>query len=158
MKTLKKKRRIQILSIATVALIAATSLIGYAMRDGINFFRSPTDVLSEPPRPDEVFRIGGLVQSGTLVRGQGDTIVFNVTDGYCAIEVRYRGVLPDLFGENEDMVGLGTYDGAVFTATEILAKHDEEYRPKEVVDALEARPKDQIPKECEATNGRVSES
>ncbi|MEM6480830.1 MAG: cytochrome c maturation protein CcmE [Pseudomonadota bacterium] len=158
MKTLKKKRRIQIISIATLALIAATTLIGYAMRDGINFFRSPTEVLAEPPRPDEVFRIGGLVQSGTLVRGQGDTIVFSVTDGYCAIEVRYRGVLPDLFAEDEDMVGLGTYDGAVFTATEILAKHDEEYRPKEVTEALEARPEDEIPSECLATNGPVSES
>ena len=158
MKTLKKKRRIQILSIATLSLIAATSLIGYAMRDGINFFRSPTDVLSEPPRPDEVFRIGGLVQSGTLVRGQGDTIVFHVTDGHCAIEVRYRGVLPDLFAENEDMVGLGTYDGAVFTATEILAKHDEEYRPKEVGEALEERPADEVPSECKATNAAISES
>lgn len=158
MKTLKKKRRIQILSIATLSLIAATTLIGYAMRDGINFFRSPTDVLAEPPRPDEVFRIGGLVQNGTLVRGQGETVVFNVTDGYCAIEVRYRGVLPDLFAENEDMVGLGTYDGTVFTATEILAKHDEEYRPKEVVEALEARPADEIPTECKATNAAISES
>jgi len=158
MKTLKKKRRIQILSIATVALIGSTVLIGYAMQDGINFFRSPTDVLAEPPRPDEVFRIGGLVQSGTLVRGQGETVVFNVTDGYCAIEVRYRGVLPDLFAENEDMVGLGTYDGAVFTATEILAKHDEEYRPKEVVEALQERPADEIPSECTVPNGPVSES
>ncbi|MEM6376437.1 MAG: cytochrome c maturation protein CcmE [Pseudomonadota bacterium] len=158
MKTLKKKRRIQVLMIATLALIASTALIGYAMRDGINFFRSPTDVLAEPPRPDEVFRIGGLVQAGTLVRGQGDVISFNVTDGYCAIEVRYRGVLPDLFAENEDMVGLGTYDGAIFTATEILAKHDEEYRPKEVTEALEAREADQIPSECTATNGTLSNS
>ncbi|MEL7014126.1 MAG: cytochrome c maturation protein CcmE [Pseudomonadota bacterium] len=158
MKTLKKKRRIQILSITIVALIAATALIGYAMRDGINFFRSPTDVLAEPPRPDEVFRIGGLVQSGTLVRGQGDTITFSVTDGYCAIEVQYRGVLPELFAEDEDMVGLGTYDGAVFTATEILAKHDEEYRPKEVTEALKERPADEIPNECQATNAAVSNS
>lgn len=158
MKTLKKKRRIQILSIATIALIAATSLIGYAMRDGINFFRSPTEVIAEPPRPDEVFRIGGLVQDGTLVRGQGETVVFHVTDGHCAIEVRYRGVLPDLFAENEDMVGLGTYDGAIFTATEILAKHDEEYRPKEVVEALEARPAEEIPSDCLLTNASVSES
>lgn len=158
MKSLKKRRRVQIICITAISLIAATALIGYAMRDGINFFRSPTDVLAEPPTPTEVFRLGGLVQSGSLVRGQGETVVFNVTDGMCAIEVRYRGVLPDLFAENEDMVGLGTYDGTVFTATEILAKHDEEYQPKEVAEALKERPEEEIPGECKVPNGVLNGS
>ncbi|MBY5988515.1 MULTISPECIES: cytochrome c maturation protein CcmE [Roseovarius] len=136
MKSLKKQRRIQVIAVTAIALILATGLIGYAMRDGINFFRSPSQVMAEPPSPSETFRIGGLVEEGTLVRGEGETVTFSVTDGGASVPVRYTGVLPDLFGENEGMVGLGRYEDGVFTATEILAKHDEEYMPKEVVDAL----------------------
>lgn len=136
MKSLKKKRRVQIVAVAAVALVIATGLIGYAMRDGINFFRSPSEIIAEPPGATEVFRIGGLVEGGSLVRGQGEEIRFNVTDGGAAVPVTYKGVLPDLFEENQGMVGMGSYDGEVFRATEILAKHDEDYMPKEVVDAL----------------------
>jgi len=136
MKSLKKKRRVQIVAVAAVALVIATGLIGYAMRDGINFFRSPSEVIAEPPGVTEVFRIGGLVEGGSLVRGQGEEIRFNVTDGGAAVLVTYKGVLPDLFEENQGMVGMGSYDGEVFRATEILAKHDEDYMPREVVDAL----------------------
>jgi cytochrome c-type biogenesis protein CcmE len=136
MKNLKKQRRIQVVALAAVALIVATSLIGYAMRDGINFFRAPTQVLAEPPGPTEVFRIGGLVQEGSIVRGQGETIRFSVTDGNGVVPVTYTGVLPDLFEENQGMVGTGRYVNGVFQASEILAKHDETYMPSEVVDAL----------------------
>jgi cytochrome c-type biogenesis protein CcmE len=106
------------------------------MRDGINFFRSPSQVAEAPPLPSEVFRIGGLVEAGTLVRGQGETITFRVTDGAASVPVSYTGVLPDLFGEGEGMVGTGRYVDGTFRASEILAKHDESYMPKEVVDAL----------------------
>ena len=136
MKTLKKKRRVQIIALAAVALVVSTALIGYAMRDGINFFRSPSQVVAEPPAPTEVFRIGGLVEDGSLVRGEGETIRFNVTDGGASVQVAYTGVLPDLFEENQGMVGMGSYRDGVFEATEILAKHDEDYMPKEVVDSL----------------------
>ncbi|WP_171060526.1 cytochrome c maturation protein CcmE [Poseidonocella sp. HB161398] len=136
MKGLKKKRRIQIILVAAVALTVSTGLIGYAMRDGINFFRSPSQVLAEPPRATEVFRIGGLVEDGSLVRGQGETISFRVTDGGGSVPVAYTGVLPDLFDEGQGMVGTGRYVDGVFVATEILAKHDETYMPKEVIDAL----------------------
>ena len=136
MKNLKKQRRIQVILVAVVALGLSTALIGYAMRDGINFFRSPSQVVAEPPSPSEVFRIGGLVEEGTLVRGQGETITFNVTDGAASVQVAYTGVLPDLFGENEGMVGTGRYVDGTFQATEILARHDETYMPKEVIDAL----------------------
>ncbi|ARE82051.1 Cytochrome c-type biogenesis protein CcmE [Roseovarius sp. EC-HK134] len=139
MKSLKKKRRVQIIAIAAVALVMATALIGYGMRDGINFFRSPTQVLAEPPSPSEVFRIGGLVEEGSLKRGESETIRFNVTDGNGVVAVTYRGVLPDLFEENQGMVGTGSYRDGIFVATEILAKHDETYMPKEVVDALKAQ-------------------
>ncbi len=136
MKNLKKQRRIQVIALATVALVLSTALIGYAMRDGINFFRAPTQILAEPPSPTEVFRIGGLVAEGSIVRGQGKTIRFDVTDGNGVVPVTYTGVLPDLFEENQGMVGTGRYINGVFEATEILAKHDETYMPAEVVDAL----------------------
>lgn len=136
MKTLKKKRRVQIVAIAAVALVAATALIGYGMRDGINFFRSPSQVAAEPPAPTEVFRIGGLVEEGSLRRGEGETVRFSVTDGGASVPVTFTGILPDLFSENEGMVGTGSLRDGVFVASEILARHDEEYMPKEVVDAL----------------------
>jgi cytochrome c-type biogenesis protein CcmE len=136
MKSLKKQRRIQIIAVLTVALALSSGLIGYAMRDGINFFRPPSQVIAEPPSPDEVFRIGGLVAEGSIQRGQGETIRFSVTDGGAIVPVVYTGVLPDLFEENQGMVGTGRYVNGVFEATEILARHDETYMPKEVVDAL----------------------
>lgn len=136
MKNLKKRRRIQVIVLAFVALAISTALIGYAMQDGINFYRSPSELAEAPPPPNEVFRIGGLVEDGTLVRGEGDTIRFNVTDGGASIPVTFKGVLPDLFGENQGMIGTGRYVSGVFEASEILAKHDETYMPKEVVDML----------------------
>ena len=136
MKGLKKQRRIQVIVAAFVALTLATVLIGYAMRDGINFFRSPSEVAADPPAPSEVFRIGGLVEEGTLVRGQGETIRFSVTDGGASVAVTYRGVLPDLFAEGQGMVGTGRLVNGGFEASEILARHDETYMPAEVVDAL----------------------
>jgi len=139
MRGLKKKRRIQLIVVAFAALAVATALIGYGMRDGINFFRSPSEVAEAPPGPAETFRIGGLVEEGSLVRGAGETITFAVTDGAASIPVRFTGVLPDLFGEGEGTVATGRLVNGTFEATEILARHDEEYMPKEVVDALKAQ-------------------
>ena len=136
MKSLKKTRRIQVIAVAAVALALSTGLIGYAMRDGINFFRSPSQVMESAPSPSETFRLGGLVEEGSLKRGQGEVISFAVTDGGATVPVIYKGVLPDLFGENQGMIGTGKYVNGVFEASEILAKHDESYMPKEVTDAL----------------------
>ena len=136
MKGLKKTRRIQILALAFVALAGSTALIGYAMRDGINFFRAPAQVIAEPPEAGEVFRLGGLVEPGSLVRGQGETVSFNVTDGAEVVPVRFTGVLPDLFKEGQGMIGTGVLVNGTFEAREILAKHDESYMPKEVMEAL----------------------
>jgi len=136
LKSLKKQRRIQLILLAFALVLMTTTLVGYAMRDGINFFRSPAQVLSDPPRAGEVFRIGGLVEVGSIVRGQSDTVAFKVTDTSASIPVTYKGVLPDLFAEGAGMVGTGQMQGDVFVASEILARHDESYMPKEVVDAL----------------------
>lgn len=134
---LKKRRRIQVVCIAFVAIAGATALIGYGMRDGINFFRSPSQVVADPPDAAEVFRIGGLVEEGTLIRGEGSSVTFHVTDGGGTVQVSYSGILPDLFAEEQGMVGLGRYIDGVFVATEILARHDETYMPREVIEALE---------------------
>ncbi|MBD3785897.1 MAG: cytochrome c maturation protein CcmE [Sphingomonadales bacterium] len=136
MKSLKKKRRIQVILLMVVALAVSVGMIGYAMRDGINFFRAPSQMAEQPPKPGEVFRLGGLVEAGSIVRGAGETVTFNVTDGGATVPVRFTGVLPDLFGENQGMIGTGSMEGDTFVASEILAKHDESYMPKEVVDAL----------------------
>ncbi len=136
LKGLKKQRRIQIIALAAVALLGATGLVGYAMRDGINFFRSPSQVMSEPPSAGETFRIGGLVVEGSIQRGQGTEVSFAVTDTNATVPVRYTGILPDLFSEGQGMVALGKMEGDTFVATEVLAKHDETYMPQEVIDSL----------------------
>ena len=136
MKSLKKQRRIQVIVITIIALVLSTVLIGYAMRDGINFFRSPSEVLQQRPDKNETFRIGGLVQEGSLLRGSGAVINFIVTDGNNSVLVEYSGILPDLFAEGQGMIATGNFVDGKFIASEILAKHDENYMPKEVVDTL----------------------
>jgi len=136
MKSLKKKRRVQVMALAAFSLVAATALIGFAMKDGINYFRAPSQIAANPPPPTETFRIGGLVEEGSLTRGQGKAVTFSVTDGGASVKVSYTGILPDLFEENQGMVGTGKLQDGVFIASEILAKHDETYMPREVVDAL----------------------
>ena len=139
MKGLKKTRRIQIIVVAFLALGLSTALIGYAMKDGINFFRSPSQVSSMPPKAGEVFRLGGLVEVGSLMRGQGDVITFKITDTKDTIPVSFKGVLPDLFAEGAGIIAMGQMDAGTFVASEVLAKHDETYMPKEVIDALKAQ-------------------
>ncbi len=136
MRGLKKRRRVQVIIAAFVALAGATALIGYGLRDGINFFRSPSQVLQDHPGEGETFRLGGLVAEGSLVRDAGETVSFVVTDNSQTIPVRYTGVLPDLFGEKQGVVATGHMVGGTFVATEILAKHDENYMPKEVIEAM----------------------
>jgi cytochrome c-type biogenesis protein CcmE len=136
LKDLKKRRRIQVILFAFLALGLATALVGFAMKDGINFFRSPSQVVSDPPKPSEVFRIGGLVEVGSISRGQGETVSFRVTDSAATVAVRFAGILPDLFAEGQGMVATGQMEGDTFIASEVLAKHDETYMPREVIDAL----------------------
>lgn len=136
MKSLKKKRRVQIITAAALALVIAAGLIGYGFRDGINLYRSPSQIATEPPATGEVFRLGGLVADGTLLRGSGETVSFSVTDGGATVPVRFTGVLPDLFAEGQGMIGTGTMQGETFIASEILAKHDENYMPREVINSL----------------------
>ncbi len=133
---LRKRRRVQLVVGGLVLLGASAALVGYAMQDGIEFFRAPSEIARSVPAPQERFRLGGLVEVGSLVRGQGETVSFRVTDGGAAVDVSYTGVLPDLFREGQGVIATGRLQGGVFEAAEILAKHDEAYMPREVADAL----------------------
>ena len=133
---LKKKRRIQMIVVGMALLAVSSVLIGYALKDGIEFFRSPTQIVENRPGPSERFRVGGLVEVDSLVRGEGEAITFVVTDGNEMVNVSFTGILPDLFSEGQGVVATGKLVGDVFVASEILAKHDEDYMPKEVIDAL----------------------
>ena len=135
MKSLKKTRRIQVISLAGLCVAAVLLILAVLPDDSFQFFRSPSEVAETPPPPNELFRIGGLVLEGSIAF-EGETVTFQVTDGGAAIPVAYTGILPDLFGEGQGMVGQGRYVNGTFEAVEILARHDETYMPKEVIDAL----------------------
>lgn len=152
MKGLKKQRRIQIIVLAVVAMVASFAAFYIAAPNALQYFRSPTEVAENPPAPSETFRIGGLVEEGSLVRGQGAEISFRVTDGNGIVPVSYTGLLPDLFGEGEGVVATGKLEDGTFVATEILAKHDETYMPKEVIDALKEQGVYVEPDAAAATN------
>ena len=119
-----------------VLLGASAMLVSFAFRDSIVFFFSPTELLAEQRRPDQLLRVGGLVVTGSLVRGEGEAATFDITDGNGVVAVSYNGVLPDLFDEGQGVVAEGYLRNGAFEATEVLAKHDENYIPKEVADAL----------------------
>lgn len=139
--TSRKKRRLWILLLCGLGLGSATALTLTAFQDNLVFFRSPSDILAETPPAGRAFRLGGLVEEGSVVR-QGEyngkpAIRFRVTDGVSVIPVVFAGVLPDLFREGQGVVTQGVLgaDG-VFRAREVLARHDETYMPPEVADAL----------------------
>ena len=138
-KSLKKRRRVQVLSMAGGSLALVLALLWFLPDDSFQFFRSPSEVAEAPPPPNERFRIGGLVAENSIVRGQGEQVSFSVTDGGAVVPVVYTGILPDLFEEGQGMVAQGNYINGRFEAVEILAKHDETYMPSEVIDALKAQ-------------------
>ena len=136
MRSLEKRRRIQVIIILLGSLLIASVLIGYGLREGISYFKTPTELTSSPPRSDQLIRVGGLVEGGSIKMKVDGEISFLVTDQNKSIEVRYRGILPDLFSENQGVIGSGYFIKGIFEANEILAKHDEKYMPIEVIDTL----------------------
>lgn len=152
LKSLKKRRRVQVVWLTGVSMALVLVLLWFLPDDSFQFFRSPTEVTQAPPPPNERFRIGGLVEDGSLRRGQGEQISFAVTDGGASVQVVYTGILPDLFEEGQGMVAQGNYINGRFEAIEILAKHDETYMPTEVLDALKEQGVYQAPDGAPATN------
>ena len=135
MKSTKKARRIQMLVMGGVLLAAAAALFGFLAQDAIAFFKSPTELTTETWRDDQLLRVGGLVVDGSVDQN-GAVQIFQITDGGATVAVHFEGVLPDLFREGQGIVAEGYWKDNVVTATEVLAKHDENYMPKEVADAL----------------------
>jgi len=134
----RKRRLIAVLLILAGVGIASTVAF-YSLQENMLYFQSPSDLASQPIPPGRQFRLGGLVKPGSVSRGQdGLAMRFVVTDGPEDITVEYVGILPDLFREGQGVIARGALNGSgLFEASEVLAKHDENYMPPEVADALE---------------------
>jgi cytochrome c-type biogenesis protein CcmE len=133
----RKQRRLALIGAGVGVLGLAVTLVLGALRDSIVFFHSPTDVIEKHVQPGTRIRLGGLVEPGTVVRGDHLKVRFEVTDGNHAMPVAYQGLLPDLFREGQGVIAEGVLEaGGTFKADTVLAKHDERYMPKEVADAL----------------------
>ena len=133
----RKKQRIKILIFGILLLCIASAIVGFSLRDGIEYYKSPTQLLNSKTLSNFKFRLGGLVEGGSISRGGGIEVNFVVTDKVNSVPVVFKGILPDLFSENQGIIALGFYENGVFYAEELLAKHDESYMPKEVIEMLE---------------------
>ncbi|TDR90046.1 cytochrome c maturation protein CcmE [Enterovirga rhinocerotis] len=135
----RRSRRIAIIAVSGAVLALALGLALYGMRGTIVFFRTPTQVIQEPQVGQRI-RLGGLVETGSIRRGPDQTVTFAVTDGASRVTVHYRGLLPDLFREGQGVVTEGAVEASgSFRAATVLARHDENYMPREVADALKAQ-------------------
>jgi len=135
----RKQKRIAVIAGLGLVLALATALVLIALRDQIVFFYSPSEVRERAVAAGVPIRLGGLVEEGSWVR-DGETNRFTVTDGESGMAVRYVGILPDLFKEGQGVVAEGKMEtDGTFAATNVLAKHDENYMPKEVVESLKER-------------------
>ncbi len=137
----RKHRRLSFVALGVLVMGAGAALILTAFEDNIVFFHSPTEIAEKSAanelKPSQRLRIGGLVEEGSVTKiGDGATTRFKVTDLNKSIVVEFRGLLPDLFREGQGIVAEGHYSNAIFTASEVLAKHDETYMPPEVAEAL----------------------
>ncbi len=133
----RKQRRLALIGSCLAVLGVAVALVLGALKDSIVFFNSPSDVVEKQIPAGSRIRLGGLVKQGSVVRGENLHVNFAVTDGKNTIQVAYQGLLPDLFREGQGVVTEGALDRAgTFKADNVLAKHDENYMPKEVADAL----------------------
>ena len=132
----RKHKRLTFVAIALLLLAAASGLVLTAYKDSIAFFFSPTDILEKSPTPEKRLRLGGLVEEGSRTNLGGGTVLFKVTDMARTVPVTYKGILPDLFREGQGIVVEGHYINEIFIADEVFAKHDENYMPPEVAEAI----------------------
>ncbi|MBV1702662.1 MAG: cytochrome c maturation protein CcmE [Hyphomicrobiales bacterium] len=130
----RKRRRLTIIAVALVIFGGAIGLILYSIRNNIELFLTPTEVTQRHPLPGARLRIGGLVESGSVVRASGNNNSFSVTDNSHDVKVMFVGLLPDLFREGQGIIAEGAMNAqGVFVADQVLAKHDEKYMPPSVV-------------------------
>ncbi|UTW51272.1 cytochrome c maturation protein CcmE [bacterium SCSIO 12827] len=132
----RKHKRLTFAAIGLCLLGIAAALVLTAFEESIVFFHSPTDIAEGKVKIDRRVRLGGLVEEGSVKKQAGAVTAFRITDGANVIDVTYRGILPDLFREGQGVVTEGRLQGGLFVAEEVLAKHDENYMPPEVADAL----------------------
>ncbi len=138
--TPKRKKRLLLVLLIIAGVAGAATLMMKALNENINLFYSPVQVVAGEAPKGHTFRLGGLVADGSLKRdeGEGLTVYFDVTDEAESVTVAYTGILPDLFREGQGIVALGKLgNDNIFVADEVLAKHDENYMPPEVAEALE---------------------
>ena len=136
----RKKRRLVLIGSAGTVLVIAVALVLFALRDQIVFFRTPTDIAENIVKTGDRVRLGGLVADGSVDRASGEVVRFTVTDTEHTVKVVYKGILPDLFREGQGVVTEGILgEDGTFTADSVLAKHDENYMPKEVAEALKEK-------------------
>ena len=132
----RKRRRLYFIALGLIGLFTGTGLVLSAFQDTLVFFFSPTAIKAGSPAPGQRVRVGGLVEPGSVIK-DGETIVFTITDTANTLRVRYIGLLPDLFKEGTGVVAEGRLgNDGVFAAATVLAKHDENYMPPEVADAI----------------------
>ena len=133
----RKGRRLTLIAVALGVVAAAVGLAFYALNDAIVFFYSPSEILQKNVQAGARLRVGGLVESGSVVKSAGDKLDFSITDGANQVKVSYEGLPPDLFREGQGVIAEGVLEApGRLRAETILAKHDERYMPREVVDAL----------------------
>ena len=132
----RKQRRLILIGSSLGVLAIAAALVLNSLSDSIVFFNSPTDIAEKHMAVGTRIRVGGLVKPGSVQRGENLNIRFEVTDGKSDVPVRYQGIVPDLFREGQGVVTEGKLEAGGIAADMVLAKHDERYMPREVVDAL----------------------
>jgi cytochrome c-type biogenesis protein CcmE len=141
-----KHQRLVLLALALLVLIGAALLAAWALRSQASYFYVPSDMAANPPAPGQAVRLGGMVEQGSLkTRPDGVTIDFVVGDGKARVPVTFSGIVPDLFVEGSGVVAEGALrpDGT-FAATDLLAKHDENYMPRELKDMTEAQKREAV--------------
>jgi cytochrome c-type biogenesis protein CcmE len=134
------RRRLMAVAAAAPILVLAAGLVLYGLRDSISYFYTPAQALAAHVEPGRSIQLGGLVLRGSVSRSAGGETDFTVADRAAQSRVSYKGALPDLFREGQGIVAVGAYDrGGVFIASQVLAKHDEKYMPRELAQALKAQ-------------------
>ncbi len=136
----RKQKRLSLIAAAGGVLAVAAGLILFALSDKIVFFYTPSDMVKQGIAAGTRVRIGGLVENGSVKRDAAMNVEFRVTDTEKSLTVHYKGLLPDLFREGQGVVAEGVYEGSdTVLADTVLAKHDENYMPKDVADALKKK-------------------
>ena len=136
----RKQKRLAVILGGLAILGVAAGLVLYALRDTIVFFYTPSELAEKNVQPGTRLRLGGMVEQGSVSRAGGTTVSFVVTDTIKTLSVSYTGQLPDLFREGQGVVAEGAIDAnGIFVADTVLAKHDENYMPRELADSLKAK-------------------